>query len=200
MIFISSSCVGARVYEQLNLQFNNPFCWCRISYKDFMFLVNNLHNIDFNNIKVDVIHDPRKEDAKNQVGLIQIDNNVNILYPHYIQNEKYKVPTKIDINVYSDKINEYVIDKYTKRLSRMNLNDKIYIILCQNTDRKNFDVYKEDCKDFIHKKIPYHKILVTTDTSLLLETNADTDIIISKPHESTGSIAKKIISLVDFNK
>lgn len=200
MIFIASDCVGARMYEKLNLQFNNPFCWNRLSYKDFIFLADNLQKIDFNKINVNLINDPAKDKKDNVVGLVNIDNKINILYPHYIQNSKYNKPTKIDTDIYYDKMNEYILEKYTTRLNRMNLNENICLILHHKVDRKGFDITRENCVDFIHKKISYHKILVTTDTSLLLETNTDTDIIISKPHESTGSIAKKIISLVDFNK
>ena len=89
MIFIGSDCVGARIYEQLNLQFNNPFCWSRLSYNDFCFLISNIQNIDFNKFSINLINDPAENKNKNKVGIVSIDNKINVLYPHYIQNSKY---------------------------------------------------------------------------------------------------------------
>lgn len=200
MIFIASDCVGARMYEKLNLQFNNPFCWNRLSYKDFIFLANNLQKIDFNKIKINLINDPAKNKNNNVVGLVNVDNKINILYPHYIQNSKYDKPTKIDTDVYYNKIGEYILEKYTSRLNRMNLDEKVCLILHHKIDREGFDVTYEDCIDFIHKKLPYPKILVTHDYSLLLEQNKDTNIVICNKNEETGKIAKRILSSIKLYK
>lgn len=196
MIFIGSDCVGARIYEQLNLQFNNPFCWSRISYNDFIFLANNLQNIDFNKFSINLINDPAENKNKNKVGIVSIDNKIDILYPHYIQNSKYDIPTKINTDVYYNKMNEYILEKYTIRTSRMNLNENVCLILHHKIDRPGFDITYNDCKDFIHRKFLYPKILVTHDESLLLEPNSDTNIIICDKNEETGQIAKKIISSI----
>lgn len=200
MIFIASDCVGARMYEKLNLQFNNPFCWNRLSYKDFIFLADNLQKIDFNKINVNLINDPAKDKSNNVVGLVNIDNKINILYPHYIQNSKYDKPTKVDTDVYYNKMNEYILEKYTTRLNRMNLNENICLILHHKVDREGFDITREDCIDFIHRKLPYPKILVTHDYTLLLEKNTDTNIILCNKNEETGKIAKRIISSIKSYK
>lgn len=200
MIFIASDCIGARMYEKLNLQFNNPFCWNRLSYKDFIFLADNLQKIDFNKINVNLINDPAKDKNNNLVGLVNVDNKINILYPHYIQNSKYDKPTKIDTDVYYNKMNEYILEKYTTRLNRMNLNENICLILHHTVDRKGFDVTREDCVDFIHRKLPYPKVLATHDYTLLSEKNTDTSIILCNKNEETGKIAKRIISSIKSRK
>lgn len=200
MVFIASDCIGARMYEKLNLQFNNPFCWSRISYKDFIFLANNLQNIDFNKIDISLINDPAEGKQHNKVGLVKIDNKLNILYPHYIQSSDYENPTKIDTDVYYNKMNEYILEKYTNRLNRMKLDKKVCLILHHKADREGFDITYNDCKYFIHRKLPFPKILVTHDYSLLLEPNKDTSIIICNENEETGKIAKKIISSMKSRK
>ncbi|WP_296864374.1 hypothetical protein [uncultured Methanobrevibacter sp.] len=200
MIFIASDCVGARMYEQLNMQFNNPFCWSRLSYHDFIFLANNLNDIDFNKIDINLINDPAKDKNKNMVGLIRIDNKINVLYPHYIQNSKYSHPTKNNTDVYYNNITSYILEKYMSRLNRMNLNEDIYLILHHKIDRPGFDVTLNECKNFLRIKSKYTKILVTHERSLLSEQNNNTNIIIAKQDAETGAIAKKIINNISIIK
>jgi len=118
---ICNNCIGAMIYEKKGEEFSNPFMWCLIPQEDFITLINEFNNINFENITV-----------KNNIVLI--DNKVNVFYTHYKYGD-YQSPTKIGSDVYVNDVEKYVREKYLKRLKRM-LDKKespVFII----SDRKN---------------------------------------------------------------
>lgn len=196
MTFIANDCVGGRMYELLNIKYNVPFCWSDIPFNDFIYIMNNLNNINFNNICVKSVIDPKNY---NTVSQIIVDGKIMLLYPHYIQNKKYNIPTKIDIDIFYKNANKYALEKYIARTNRMNLNDEIYFILHQKNNREGYNISDNDCKNFIKTTSKYHKILVTPNTSLLnIENDKNTNIILCNEDADTKSIASKIISTLNI--
>jgi hypothetical protein len=72
---------------------------------------------------------------KNGMYYVNVDNKINIYYPHYIKDSKYKVPTRMENGLSADiryeKIEEYIKEKYEKRVSRMNKKEKPIFIISQ---------------------------------------------------------------------
>lgn len=154
---ISHNCVGARIYQQKNEKYSNPFMWCVIPPNDFLYLYENFEKINFQNFKLE----KDKEGYK-----IVIDNSVNVYYPHYKYSSFEKTPVKKakdGIDVYYNKINEYIVEKYRTRLARM-CGKPLFIV----TDRdfivnKQFNFKRSDLLKYIDKE---DCLVVTADKTL----------------------------------
>ena len=115
---ISHNCIGARIYQLKNMEYENPFMWCAISPSDFWYLYNNYGSIDFRNIRLTKV--------KNDYVVV-IDEKVKVYYIHYRYDKNAKTPTqriKDGVDVYYDKIEDYILEKYNKRVERM-LNEPV---------------------------------------------------------------------------
>ncbi len=154
MNIICTNCVGSRLYQELDIQYNNPFMWCIMSYDSFRILMTNFYNINFNEFRFT---------DENGISSIVIDNKIKVLYPHYLQDDLYDTPTKIEIGKYDvrdvhyNDIRSYTIQKYKSRLNRMNIFDENVFVL---VDSDNC-LTEEDVQDFLNTDIPHRKVLVT---------------------------------------
>lgn len=112
MFIVGNDCTGARIYQVKDREYDNPFMWCLIPPKSFSFLYHNFKNIDFNSIEIKKYGDWYK---------IVIDGKVDVYYPHYRFDKNCKKPIigKSGIDVYYEKIDEYIVEKYRTRLKRM---------------------------------------------------------------------------------
>lgn len=151
---IANDCIGARCYEFLNLPFGNPFMWNRIYVDDFYNLIKNFSQLNFNNFTLSSNIIDGKE-----TFFIFIDSKIKIYYTHYIKNNNYDVPTKQmrdedDVNILYKNIENYIIEKYTTRLKRMDLKQEPIFIL---NDKSNLTIDK--IKEFIDLNTNYKIIL-----------------------------------------
>ena len=94
MNIISNACHGAHLYIKMNEQYNNPFMWSVLHYKDLKNLCMNYENINFENIKVMPC-----ERIKGACSIL-LDDKILIEYIHYLYHPDFTVPTKININIY----------------------------------------------------------------------------------------------------
>lgn len=192
MNIICNNCVGARIYQQLRIAYNNPFIWCRIYYDSFRKIITNYNNINFTNFYFDDTY--TKDGCKNH---IIIDNDIELNYTHYIQNSKYNTPTNVGgLDIYYNNIKKYTIEKYEKRISRLT-HEKNICILC---DYKNGKLTIDNILDFLNLNIDDVKILVT-NRKYDLNYNK-TNVLITK-ETNTKNIANLILQkykniFVDF--
>lgn len=128
MNIISNNCLSGFLYKDfLKQEFGNPFVWSVIDFKSMLYLVQNYDKINFRNYKL--VKD------KNWNFSIIIDEHVKIQYVHY----KFS-PTATTIihnpmiagEVFYNKIWEYIIAVYDKRLTRMS-EKPIFCIMNFNT-------------------------------------------------------------------
>lgn len=184
MNIICNDCVGGRLYQHLNKEYNNPFIWCRIYYNSFRKILCNFNNIDFYNIKYD--------DSYFTDGIkthIILENDIEINYPHYIQNSKFSIPTKQNnnIDIYYNDIKTYTVNKYLSRLNRMNMADfKIFIL----NDKPQIHLSKDDILDFLNLKVDGVKILITNDDKY--KNYNDTNVLITN-ETNTSKIAYELL-------
>lgn len=199
MKIICNNCVGARLYQLQNKQFNNPFMWSSIYVGDFIELSKNWDNINFNDIELSY----KDCFGKKDVSTITIDpHNYNICvgYIHHIY-EKDTEFRKQDINVYSNNILDYINEKYLIRLDRMNndISDPVFVFDCQPNPS---DIYYNKVEQYCTLNIPYKRILLCGTNRF--DKYADNDenlIIIHKLEETSATIdnAKLIISEISEN-
>lgn len=155
---ISHNCVGGRIYQRIEKEYGNPFMWCVIPPDDFYYLYTHYNEINFNNIKLE------KEGTDYK---IIVDEKVTVYYVHYKYKEDASTPIiRNGIDVYYNKMDKYVIDKYRSRLTRMK--DKPLFIV---TDREFFK--KTECnfqRDDLIKYVGKDDcIIVTCDRSIIGE-------------------------------
>ena len=133
--FISNNCFGGFLYNELGLQYKNPFIWSIIYPNDYKKLMANYENIDFSNYKLDI---------DNSMYFIEIDNIVKVFYPHYKYDEATLIATKVKNDIFYKDIDKYIIEKYNERCDRMT-KEPIFM-LCRHTLNGKI-IYKRD--DFI---------------------------------------------------
>lgn len=146
MNIISHNCVSGRIYQMEGLRYENPFIWCVIPPEDFYYLYKNYDKINYKNIVL--------EKENNDYKLI-IDGKIRLYYVHYKYAEDCEIPTKkTEIDIFYNKIEEYIIEKYFTRLERMKdkpifiVTDRIFATYPQysfETDELLNFVDKDDC-------------------------------------------------------
>ena len=135
MNIISNNCLSGYLYKDyLKEEFGNPFIWTVIDFNSMLYLIQNWNNINFKNYEL--VKD------KNWNFSIIIDNKVKIQYVHYKFNKNvvFKDKTEPGTDIESNKIWEYIIQKYDERLERM-LRKKESPIFCIC----NVNTLFEDC-------------------------------------------------------
>lgn len=157
---ISHNCVGARIYQEKGMEYGNPFMWSIIPPNDFWYLYNHYDEINFNNIKLIKI--------KND-NVIVIDDKIKAYFVHYRFDKNAKTPIrriKDGVDIYYNKIDEYILEKYSKRLERMK-EQKIKPVFIV-TDRefvanKDLNMKKTDIIKYVDKE---DCIVVTVDKGI----------------------------------
>lgn len=140
MNIISNSCVGAFLTrDYLKEEFSNPFIWSYIDNKSFYNLIKNYDNINWFNYEL-------VKDNNWNFSII-IDKQIKVDYPHYKFDKNANELTYFDEdnqnrNVYSNKIWEYIIEKYEERTRRMlTKNEKPLFLLatCYDFNIKDYN-------------------------------------------------------------
>jgi len=129
---ISQNCLCGDIYKNnLKIDYQNPFVWCVITFENMYNLISKWDNINFLNYEL-------KKD-KNWNFSLNIDNKVNIQYVHYKFSYNDSTIRKNGVDVFYNKIWEYIIEIYEKRIQKM-LNNKENPLFCIC----NFDtIYKD---------------------------------------------------------
>ena len=130
--FISNDCMSAALYKNcLNIGYNNPFMWVWFSLNDFKYLIEKYDSINFQNFYVDKIQNHKNinkfknastfKSYKNKLYYLNIDNKIDVCFPHYIEDAKYK-ELKVSqcgtiTNVYFNDMKSFITEKYKSRLN-----------------------------------------------------------------------------------
>lgn len=188
MNIICNNCVGSRIYQYRNIKYNNQFIWSSIDINDFIYLINNYNNINFNNFKL------LYEDNK---YFIKIDNKILISYPHYkknldnmeqiiVENENEEIE---DRTLYSPNIENYIISKYKERFKR-NIECPIFLIIDYDYNEKIFEEINTNYTVYIFTK---KKNLVSKYNNIrYLINNSENEL------KRTGDIAKYILNKYEY--
>lgn len=157
---ISHNCIGARIYQQKNMEYGNPFMWSVIPPEDFWYLYNHYDDIDFSNIELTKI--------KND-NVVIVDGKVKVYYVHYRFDKNAKTPIqkiKDGVDIYYNKIDEYILEKYNSRLKRMLEQGVRPIFIVSDREfvvNKNLNMHKNDLMKYVNKE---DCIVVTVDRNI----------------------------------
>ena len=193
MNLISNCCVAGYLYKIYNKQFLNPFQWCFIEPKDLILLMRKYNIINYNNI--DLVKSTEHKDTY----VLIVDNIIKLKFIHYIE-DKNVVFKKISHNVKSNKIKEYIIQKYKERLKRM-FKEKPIFIYIDNLHKST----ENSAWEFIKEKTKFKRILITNNHSLIKYRNENLMIIIddnkpqtnnNRPFDYANRYSKMILNFI----
>ena len=155
-MIIANNCCAADLYKSNHIQYNHPFMWCLIMYKDMISLIDNWEHIHYDTYEL--YPNIRVPDTY----IMRIDNMINVQYVHYFNKSEMNKPTK-----FADRFNElrhigyanikqYIIDKYKERVARMHGLPVFLVHLNKHTwqcdiDSSNIEQIIKKCND---KKFP----------------------------------------------
>lgn len=176
---ITNSCVGARIYQEKNMIYGNPFMWSIVPPDDFLYLYKNYDRINFGNYELT----REGEDYK-----IIIDGRVNVYYVHYRYDENSTVPTVRDeIDVYYNKIEDYIKEKYETRLKRMT-GKPVFIVSDREFYEKKWCTFtRDDLLNYVGKE---DCIVATCDRSIVGKNVVYTPAKIMNPKDIAEIILK----------
>ena len=143
---ISNNCVAGRYYELCKQQFPNQFMWNLIKLSDFIKIIKNYDNIDFNNIQLlftnNEMHKDHSNDKCSTIILNDINTKVYFIHHHYCEDHKSKKVNRINCNVEYEitgyDILTYIKNKWITRLRRNIKNNIKPIFVYCDTDSLKF--------------------------------------------------------------
>lgn len=174
MNLISEDCHGAFTYEEMGEQFANPFMWSYITKNDMYYLIKHYDEINFQNYEIAKSFVRNRPKDKMDIFRIHIDDKIDIHYSHY---HFSKNDNKIRIQkpeVYWNKIWEYVVEKYEKRLKRM----KDKPIFFVNFARQEYN--EENRRRLLTEDFKYKIIIITENEDELKYITEKKMIIVDK--------------------
>lgn len=183
MFIISNNCCGSMMYRLNKVEFNNPFVWAIVSYRDINYIMNNFYDIQWENFSVE------KSGMAENTYLVNVDNSFQIHYIHYKYNSKAKKPRKIIFsnvidddwngNVIYNKIWKYVADKYIERVKRMKLLNEPPVFLIHEENLGNYET-DITLRDLVENNSIFRRYVITTDTTLCRNDNICCTSIVKK--------------------
>lgn len=194
MFIISNNCCGGYLYNFLDVKFNNPFIWHRMTYDSVYFIMNNFDKIDWYNYEFE------KSTRKKNTFNIKVGNDISIHYSHYIFESTAEKPIKESIfdkskyhfwtgDVKYCKIWELINEKYLNRTERMlSLKEEPCFIV-----RDDEKYLKEPSKtytinDIMNCDCKYKRIIFTENKSLKRNDKYCKIIYVNKVYDTHPSI------------
>ena len=175
---IAHNCVGGRICQQIGVEYGNPFMWSIIPPTDFYYLYTHYNDLNYNNIKLEKVNTDYK---------LTIDDKVRVFYVHYKYDKNANTPVKkTKIDVFYNKIEEYILEKYDTRLARMK-EAPLFIVTDREFPTKPENNFKkEDLLKYVDKK---DCLVVTTDKMI----KGDNVVYVKSKKLDPEEIAKIII-------
>lgn len=172
MNLISNNCLGARFYQINNIDFNNPFMWNWIEPDHFENLVKNFNDIDLYNISAQLEY--HRHDNEHKSVLITLEGGIEVHYIHHLYDPNVQIEEKKGIDIYSNKILNYCVNKYYTRLDRMKrTKEEPIFVYAMNTISETDTKWSNAVKDFVDMN--RNDVYVLTYNSLRIKYNRKTN-------------------------
>lgn len=147
MFVISNNCLNGFFYRDvIKQEFNHPFFWGYF-LTDYLEFIKHYDEINLNSYEI-------KHDENWNFYLI-IDSKFTYHLIHYKFDKNAEVIRKQNENVYSNKIWEYIYEKYEERLNRIPNENPIFVIHWFPNDGFS----KELLENFVKEKINHNVII-----------------------------------------
>lgn len=117
MNIIATDCVGGFTYKKLGIQYNNPFMYTFMSFKDIVYLANNLPTVNFSNLCGMGL-----SSCWPNTIFINIDNKVKLHFRHDIFTKTVNIPIHKEQSDYigsTKEMMQHILQTYIRRVQRM---------------------------------------------------------------------------------
>ena len=187
---ICNNCVGARLYQAENCQFQNPFMWCSEDSKDFMNLISQYDTLNLDDVSFSF---ERYRNKPNNSVLVTIPFNggdIRCHFIHYVLDINQKAPVRVNEtnDIKFCDIIDYAKDKWSRRQKR-NTEEPLFLII---------DNFKTNLDDFIGLQTRYKIVVFTPDVNKARRVFKNNAEIIKCPwgkeERSTVAIAKYLLA------
>lgn len=175
MNVIGNNCIGAYFMNEWKEEYKNPFIWHILLFNDMLNLIKNYDNINF--LDYEIAKSELKPGYLNTFKLL-VNNKITIHYPHYKFKADENVPKVIHVDVYYNKIWEYVVKKYEKRLLRMTEKPCFLIIDGHGSGIGKWCEYTKEQDEQLLQLETLHKIVLITKYKELLKYNSKNKLVI----------------------
>ena len=174
MLVLSNNCCAGYLYNHLQQQYNNPFIWCRVSYDDMLYIIENFKDINWKDYEFE------KAQLCPNTYNIKI-GDIRIHYPHYIFDPNAETPIK-DKNFDKSKYDFWMGDvrycriwklideKYNTRTNRMLTSSEQPCFIIRDDERfvdNHPRSKKTTIQDIINSKSSYKRIVITSNRNLI---------------------------------
>lgn len=153
-------------YRLSGMQYTNPFIWMVCPYDSIYNMLTNFHEINWGNIHL------TESMMKPNTFILNVDNQVDIHYVHYIFNPlaKTMITASNEHTPISEwhshreycRIWEYIIDRYLSRVRRMIANKEEPIFLLRDEDYAK-SLSKRTMHDLCDVECKYKRYIITMD-------------------------------------
>lgn len=170
MLVISNLCYGGYFYKYMNVQYNNPFIWCRVYYDSIYYLMNNWGTVDFKKFEIRLSNSPHNSYE------VLVDNSVKIKYTHYLFDPKAESPIR-DMNfdkrihnywigdIRFKDMEKYIFETYTRRVERM-LSEKENPVFLLRDDEYPKDGFSKTTIQQIADNSKFKTVIITGNKRL----------------------------------
>lgn len=188
MNIIGNTCCGSWLTQTYFKEpFSNPFCWNVIRYESLYKLIKNYDSIDFNKYELS-----KDTDWK---FYILVDGQIKIEYPHYKFSPNTVFTKTNDHDILSNKIWEYIVEKYQERTERLlqKKENPIFVIqniLQQNTDGGTIKRHKKEIEQKLQSIINLnstYKIIIVEPSYMKFDLNLQQNCAVIKSDNYTNT-------------
>lgn len=159
MNIITNNCLGGFIYRDiLKTEYQNPFIWTGIEIEKFIDFVDNFDKIDFTNVMIE----KEGEGLKNNFFTV-IDDKYKFRNGHIVFNKNDNVPRIMNdskhldwVNVYYNRPWEYILEKYNKRVKRMDNNIIVAIYAKDNEFTDQLNKLADVCLKYNYPCLIFH--------------------------------------------
>lgn len=201
MLVIGNNCISARLYEQLKLEFNNPFIWMVLPYDSVCYLMSNWDSINFNKFEI------KASKFKNNTFVLIIDGKIELHFVHYVLDKNANMPLKEQKytkdgawwgNVRFKDIESYIKEKYITRLNRMKQCNEEPVFLLRDEVYAANNNSSKTMKDVANNTSKYKRIIITRDKSITRNDSVCKTIHIDKLDTLEHTVQTYITEITGF--
>lgn len=180
---VGNTCICSWITKEiLKQEFINPFTWCIVFFESCYNLVKYWDTLNFYNYEL-------IKDSNNNFS-INIDKKVIINYVHYKFDKNIETPTKKGDDIFYNKIDEYILEKYKNRVDKMLefKKDPIFIFAASHISRSVFTLEEQKRMEELNSK---YRIIFSFDE--MIETDKIETIKLDKKYDgNTLKMSKEI--------
>lgn len=160
MNIITNNCLGGFIYKDiLKEEYQNPFIWTLFDPDEYIDFIDNFDTINFDNYEL-----IKEGNGLSNNFQLLIDCKYHLKFIHYNFEASADTPYIKGVDVYYNRIWEYIVEKYITRLKRMKAQKTtVFIYYEPNLKCSKLSLLPEIIQNHNYKCIAFTNKLKSTD-------------------------------------